>query len=131
MEPSDIVPGRMFEAATQRIAEDAKCVDLKDFKCDAESKISEYQQAVVMKVKEDFIGGAQEQFQSIASFETSMVIKPGFEYVERTVEVPQIVYEVMKHVPVPVEQYREKQVAVSVTHYSEKVFVVPTTLHMK
>ena len=78
----------MLEAATQRIAEDAKCVDLKDLKCDAESKISEYQQAVVMKVKEDLIGGAQEQLQSIASFETSMVIKPGFEYVERTVEVP-------------------------------------------
>ena len=36
-------------------------VDLKDFKSEAESKISEYKQAVVMKVKEDLTGRAQEQ----------------------------------------------------------------------
>ena len=72
MGPSDIGVGCMLDAATQRFADDAKCVDLKDFKSEAESKISEYKQADVMKEKEDFTGRAQEQLQSIASFEASM-----------------------------------------------------------
>jgi len=70
----DVMEGEdAIVAAMQRFSNDAKCVDdLKDFKTEAESKISEYKQAVVMKMKEDLTERAQKQLQSVASFEAKM-----------------------------------------------------------
>jgi len=71
---ADVMEGEdAIVAAMERFSNDAKCVDdLKDFKAEAESKISEYKQAVVMKMKEDLTERAQKQLQQIASFEASM-----------------------------------------------------------
>lgn len=70
----DVMEGEdAIVAAMQRFSNDAKCVDdLKDFKSEAESKISEYKAAVVMKMKEELTERAQKQLTSIASFEASM-----------------------------------------------------------
>jgi len=57
----------------KRFANDAKCVEyLQGFKGDAESKIGEYQKAMVMQMQEDLSLQALKQLQSIASFEAGM-----------------------------------------------------------
>jgi len=71
---ADVMEGEdAIVAAMQRFSNDAKCVDdLKDFKTETEGKISEYKEAVVMKMKQELTERAQKQLQSIASFEASM-----------------------------------------------------------
>jgi len=71
---SEVMEGEdAIVAAMQRFSNDAKCVDdLKDFKAETEGKISEYKQAVVMKMKEELTERAQKQLGSIASFEAGM-----------------------------------------------------------
>jgi len=59
--------------AMRRFANDAKCVEYLDtFKEDTESKIAQYRQATVAKMKSDMSERAVKQLQSIASFEASM-----------------------------------------------------------
>merc|ERR1719223_1342966 len=59
--------------AMQRFANDAKCVEyLSDFKGETESKIGDYNRALVLKMQEDLNLAAMKQLQGIAGFEASM-----------------------------------------------------------
>jgi len=57
----------------KRFSNDAKCSEiLAGFKTEAESKISDYRKALVLKMKDDLTERATKQLQAIASFEASM-----------------------------------------------------------
>jgi len=57
----------------RRFANDAKCVEyLSTFKDETESKVSQYRQALVAKMKADMSERALKQLQSIATFEAGM-----------------------------------------------------------